>query len=393
MAYFTPYVDATGLHIPTYLDIRDNMVSEVRSVFGSDIYLDNDSMDYQLISILSRKIYDSYLAIQLAYNNRGPSTAVGSGLDSIIKLNGIKRKSESYSSTPVTVVGDAGTIILRGSVTDQNNNLWNLPARVDIPTGGTITVSAVCSVPGPIVALANTLNKINSPTKGWIAVTNPDDAVLGQAAETDSQLRSRQAISTALPSKTMLEGTAGGILSVEGVVRARVYENDTNVVDPNGLPPHSITAVVEGGADQDIANEIYIRKGIGGYTNGDILVGVNDKMGVSTPIRFYRPSYVRTYIKVNIRKLPGYVQGTDSEIVKGLVDSFSSMDIGQDVSYLQLLGIVSTYNKDLKNPSFTFVSLGISKISLDTVVSADLDIGIKERATTSTPYVVVTILT
>lgn len=392
MAYVAPYIDSTGLHIPTYNDLRDHIISEVRSVFGTDIYLDNDSMDYQLISILSLKIYDTYLAIQLAYNNRGPATSIGAGLDSIVKLNGIRRKSDTFSSCPVIITGDAGTTILNGSIVDQNNNVWNLPARVDIPDGGSISVSAVCTISGPVVALANTLNKINSPTKGWISVNNAVPAVLGQTAETDSQLRARQAVSTALPSQALLDGTSAGVISVPGVLRSRVYENDTNVVDANGLPPHSITAVVEGGSDTDIAQQIYLRKGVGGYTNGDVVVPILDSFGVPTNIRFFRPTYVSTFVDIKIRKLSGYILGTDSQIVDGVVNSIKGCDIGQDVSYLTLLGIVSSYNTNQKIPLFSFVSLTLGK-SLDSLSPADLDIGIKELATTDSSKVIVTILT
>lgn len=30
MSYFTPYVDASGLHIPTYADIRDDIIVQMK---------------------------------------------------------------------------------------------------------------------------------------------------------------------------------------------------------------------------------------------------------------------------------------------------------------------------------------------------------------------------
>ena len=59
MAYFAPYIDATGFHYPTYQDIVDDMVAGAKSIFGSDLYLENDSADYQLISIFASKTYDT----------------------------------------------------------------------------------------------------------------------------------------------------------------------------------------------------------------------------------------------------------------------------------------------------------------------------------------------
>ena len=90
--YFTPYIDETGLHIPTYNDIRDDMIDGAKTIFGNDIYLENDSADYQLISIFAAKCYDTLQACAIAYNSRSPITAIGSGLDAVVKINGISRK-------------------------------------------------------------------------------------------------------------------------------------------------------------------------------------------------------------------------------------------------------------------------------------------------------------
>lgn len=43
MTYFKPYVDSTGLHIPTYNDILEDMIAAMKQIYGDDIYLDNSS--------------------------------------------------------------------------------------------------------------------------------------------------------------------------------------------------------------------------------------------------------------------------------------------------------------------------------------------------------------
>lgn len=55
MAYFSPYIDLTGMHIPTYADIRDELISMMKQIFGQDIYIDVDSQDYQQISIFAKR--------------------------------------------------------------------------------------------------------------------------------------------------------------------------------------------------------------------------------------------------------------------------------------------------------------------------------------------------
>ena len=65
MSYFTPYVDGSGLHLPTYQDILADMIASMKKIYGSDIYLGNDSADYQFLSILALKVADSYQACSM----------------------------------------------------------------------------------------------------------------------------------------------------------------------------------------------------------------------------------------------------------------------------------------------------------------------------------------
>ena len=51
MAYYSPYIDNTGIHVPTYEDIRDDLIASMKQIFGQDIYLADDSQDYQQICI------------------------------------------------------------------------------------------------------------------------------------------------------------------------------------------------------------------------------------------------------------------------------------------------------------------------------------------------------
>ncbi|OSB07077.1 baseplate J/gp47 family protein, partial [Clostridium botulinum] len=252
MAYFAPYIDKTGLHMPTYIDVRDRLVEDARLIFGQDIYLGEDSQDYQWIATVSEKIYDAFQISQSVYNNRAPNTAIGTGLDSIVKINGIKRKAKDYSKCPVIISGVKNTTIKNGIVTDKGNIKWNLPYTVTIPESGQIEVVAVCQIPGPIVANPGDITEIYNPTFGWNGVYNEVNAELGAYVEEDPKLRKRQSQSTAQASLTILEGTSGAVAQVKKVKRSRVYENDTNQIDQLGLPPHSITAVAEGGEDKEI---------------------------------------------------------------------------------------------------------------------------------------------
>lgn len=355
MAYTAPTIDSTGLHIPSYADILDNLISEAQGIFGADIYLGNDSADYQFLSVIALKIYDTLQAVQLTYNNRGPDTAIGVGLDVVVANNGIVRKVPSYSTCQVTLTGTVGTVVTGGIVTDVNGYKWDLPATVTIGAGGTVIVTATCETLGAIAAGAATLTTISTPTSGWTSVTNASAAVEGQPVETDSELRTRQAVSVSLPSQTLLDGTTAGIASVSGVTRYKVYENDTNIA--GDLPAHSIGAIVEGGADEDIAEQIYYRKGVGCYTDGTTSVSVVDEYGRSVIIRFSRPVYVPIDVAIAVTSMTGYTSDLTAAMEEAVSDYLNSLEIGTDVSISALWYAALSVMPDITRPVFSITGV------------------------------------
>src|SRR5699024_9231863 len=133
-----------------------------------------------------------------------------------------------------------GTIITDGKAEDAAGQKWLLPAQTVIPSGGEITVTATAEALGDIRAAAGEITKIVTPTRGWQTVENVAAATPGDAVETDAELRSRQTISTAIPSRTPLEATKGAVARIAGVARSAGYENDTSETDERGIPAHSI---------------------------------------------------------------------------------------------------------------------------------------------------------
>lgn len=360
MAYFAPYVDDAGLHIPSYIDIRDDLLSRFRQIYGDDLYLENDSQDYQMISAFASKTYDTMLLLQIVYNNHSPKTAVGTALSSLVKLNGIARKPASYSTCVLTLTGTVGTVIAAGSVKDDSGNIWNLPANTTL-TGATTEVTAQCSTLGAVEAVPGTITKINTPQAGWISVTNVVPAVVGQPIELDEELRERQAISVALPSRNMLDGTKAAIKAISGVSRSHVYDNDTAVTDANGIPSHSICAVVEGGLEADIAEAIYLHKGPGGGTYGTTTYNYINEDGVTTPIRFSRPVYHSIDVTITVRRGTGYTADLLTSIQEAVEAYLSSLSIGDDVYLTGLMTAITSVVENPKQPAFLLATLTVGE--------------------------------
>lgn len=386
MAYTAPYIDDAGLHIPTYGDIRDDLIDQFKSIYGQDIYLENDSQDYQMISAFALKTYDTMQLLQIVYNNRSPKTAVGTGLDSIVKLNGIRRKEASHSTCEVILTGTPGTPIAAGVVEDEAGNQWTLPENI-VFSDSTMQVTATCETLGAIEAGAGTITKIVNPQKGWTAVTNNDVAISGQPVETDEQLRYRQMLSVAIPSQNMLDGTIAGVASVVGVTRYKVYDNDTNETDANGIPGHSIAAIVEGGTDAEIAEQIYLRKGPGCGTFGTLAITYINSDGLQTIVRFSRPAYVPINVNVKLKTGKSYTTSVADTLKSNIEKYINSLDIGYNVTVTGMLTAVSAAITNAALPSFSLSGIAISK---DGETAGITDVAIAYNEVASVGSIVIT---
>ncbi|EJP32336.1 baseplate J-like protein [Selenomonas sp. FOBRC9] len=360
MAYFAPYIDDAGLHVPTYADIRDDLIAQFKKIYGEDIYLGNDAQDYQMISAFALKTYDTMQMLQIVYHNQSAKTAVGTGLSSRVKLNGLRRKTATHSTCVLTLTGVPGTTIPAGIVEDTQGRKWELPEKIRFE-GETLETTAQCQDVGAVEAPVGTITKISNPQYGWLSVTNKVPAVKGRPIETDEELRKRQSISTAIPSQNMVDSTIAGIASVAGVTRYKVYENDTNSTDENGVPGHSIAAVVEGGLDSAVAEQIYLRKGPGCGTHGTTTTIYVNSDGLKNEIRFFRPIYQEVAVKVTIKKYAIFVTTVEDDINRNITEYIERLGIGTNVTTTGILTAISAAVDDALHPPFALQSVQLGR--------------------------------
>ena len=91
ISYFAPYIDGTGIHMPTYEDRLSDLCEAYRNIFGVDAELNTAVPDYQLLSVLVKALDDTSALVVQAYNSRNPQYAAGNALDLLLPMYGMTR--------------------------------------------------------------------------------------------------------------------------------------------------------------------------------------------------------------------------------------------------------------------------------------------------------------
>lgn len=355
------FIDAAGYHYSDFPAFLTWIQGQYKAIYGEDVYLGSDSQDGQFLGIMAQAFFDTAALGGAVYNSFSPSTAQGTGLSRVVKINGIERGKATNSTVELTIVGVTGTPLINAVAVDTLQQKWNVP-NLTIPFAGTITVTATAADPGAIAALPNTITGIFTPTQGWQTVNNAAAATLGAPVISDAQLRTQQEQSTANPSLTVFEGSVGAVQAVPGVTAAKGYENDTDSTDANGLPPHSISIVASGGTDDDVAAAIQVHKTPGTQTYGTTSVPVDDSHGMPITINFYRPTQATIGVEVTITPKANYVSSTDDLIAAALAAAVSSpaIPIGGTVVLTSLYSVAYLPGTP-EAGSFTVVSIRLKK--------------------------------
>lgn len=335
-----PTITPAGITGSDYSDFLAQLKNAIQAIYGSDIYIDPDSQDGQALAIFAQAQYDLSQSLISLFNAYSPSTAQGTALSSVVKINGLTRDSASNSTDTLQVNGVFGTVINGGQVGDNLNQgtVWDLPTTVTIPASGSIEVTITAEDAGNTVFTPGQITQILTPTAGWQSCTNVGPADPGGAIEQDAALRQRQAQSTALPALSSKAALYSAIGNIPGVSEVEVFENLSDTTDSNGLPPHSIAVVVLGGNISTIAQTIALKKAPGTGTYGNISQIVIDQNGIPNTINFSQLQQVTLKVQVSINPFSGFTSVIEQEIQNAVASFINNLSEGE-TSYLNRLYI------------------------------------------------------
>lgn len=247
----------------------------------------------------------SAAGLTFEYNNPGP---LGFGLRSI-ELGVLSNVTLQEIATPTnTTIAETIAGVPQGEA--------DLQAIVDGSTDGP----------------SGTLTEIITPITGWDSTVNPLDAVLGQDEETDAEFRLRRKQEVARAGSATIPGIFSDLIKINDVTTVIVFQNNLDIVDLDGRLPHSVDIVIEGGDEDEIADEVFKTVGGGITMLGDIVKVVKGPSNFDHTVKFSRADNIEIFLEIDLEVDIDLFPVNGEAQVKALILIYgNALQVSQDV--------------------------------------------------------------
>lgn len=382
---------ATGFVPKTEDDLVSELEDAFRAAYGESVDLTPGSIFGQLIGIMAERYAELWALTEEVYASQDPDAATDEALDAMGAITGTVRLIAQPSTVLLYLTGTNATAVLSGSevsaastgvtfvtlanatlvtavswvgstayavgdvVTNSGNVYICSTAGTSAASGGpsgtgvgetdgtaawdflgsgtaVTTVNAESQDTGPVVGAARDLTVIETPVSGWNGVINTLDAELGVNKEQDGAYRLRRTQDLGAPGTGPLDAIRSDLLGLDGVTEVKMFQNTSDVTDPDGMPPHSVEALVVGGADQNIFDQLLASVCAGTATHGTETGTAVDSEGNSHTIKFTRLTPISMYVDVTITKITGLYPADGDTQIKEAIETLGNLEsIGRDV--------------------------------------------------------------
>ena len=355
-------LNENGLQLKNLTTLVSELNTALQNIYGADINLDPNSPDGQLVNTVAQEGVDLREVLNQVNANFDPDQASGRVLDQRVAINGIERNGGTYTFTPVSITTDRAlnlvgldtqvneltpTVSNLYTVQDDAGNQFYLVSSISIVAPGSQSLSFRAAALGEVNVQLNTITNPVTNIAGVTGINNPSaPTIIGRNEESDAALRIRRQSSVAVPAIGFLDSLEASLSDLEGVTTAIVFENQTDTTDSNGIPPHSIWVVVEGGDVDSIGLTIYTKKSSGSGMRGTQTVNVPRPDGRIFVSRFDRPVNQDLWIRFSLSLPGGGVIDTDNvkeQIVEGLF-----WDINGEAGADDVIDFVKGLNPDYR---------------------------------------------
>ncbi|TGL68025.1 baseplate J/gp47 family protein [Leptospira kmetyi] len=312
---------------------RDEILSDLEEKYktslGQDIDLSILSEDGMRMRILADELDSIHQLAESVFYSNFAHTATGASLDRVLNPLGSERQPAKRSIVALKFLGVNGSFVDVGTICQTGSGLQFITIQSGLIAGGFVILNAQAlsleyGINGDVAA--NAITTINTAIAGVDSVTNPEPARGGRSIETDVEYLNRF-LNEGINGGSSAANVQGVLNQIESVLTAIVYENNTDFVDVDGRPPHSMEAVIEGGTPEEIG-ETLLRNWPGGIESfGSQNATVLDTKGVARTYHFNRPADVLVFVKIDIvRDLALWVSGSETIVKTNCIKVVGGVD-------------------------------------------------------------------
>lgn len=321
--------------------------------FASDETITIGASDLSRVVLI--KTASNALAYQVTINGTPFSYTPGAGETTEQVRDGLEA-AINLGAEPVAAfdggVDEDGAARLVLDATSAGQTFTSANSSTDLEIYSAERVAATAEQTGPITASAGDLDVVQTPSVGLVGITTTADATIGRNEETDAEFRQRHLATLRSGGLATPLAIRDRILEFVPTVRsARVFENESDTTNGDGLPPHSFEAVVLSEPiaaptdDAEIAAQILVAKPAGIQSFGAVLQNLPDPQGFGNviPIRFSRPTVRYLHLDIEITPGEGFPSiGEPDEEIKAAVVAWLSvggggeLGLGSDLVRFQL---------------------------------------------------------
>jgi uncharacterized phage protein gp47/JayE len=394
------FITEGGINPKTYNEIKSEKEAKARSLFGSAVDLSSYSPIGLLLQLEAYVRAEQHKDLEDTYYGLNVNTATGVQLDRYVAGSGLIRRDATRAIVTLTISGDNGTIVPIGFIAQTQAGVAFSTTESGEISGGSVDLEAECLKTGEVGNVGvGTIIEINTPQSGVDSVTNATEARGGAPRETDPELRERYKIGDTRGGSSV-DSIRANLLQIDGVISAYVNENVADITDSDGIPPHTIRALIDSAGVSEEIFDVFLRfkpAGIGtrneGLSGEQSVSGV-DRAGEPVTYYYYEPVLVDIYVIVNITQGSDWDSGSVDAVKQAVVkeiggtwgaSTYKGGGIAHDVKGWRIIGQID--QDGIGGIDDINVLVGRSDPPADQVV----DINATERARTDSAKIVVNV--
>lgn len=389
-------ITPTGFNPKTLQDILVSLRTRQRATIDPNWAADDESLEGQLNATHAAELAEVWEELDFLVNQFNPDDAEGTEQDMICSISGTTRLKETKGTVVINLTCSGPTTWPAGTLVAQDGdptNVWTLDSNVTAGIAGTFSGNFTAQNAGHIEAPAGTLTVLLSSVPSWVGASNPLDANAGRNVESDDDLRIRREEELRAEGGASEPAISADVENVNptAIKSVKTLENDSDVTDINGLPPHSFEVLIwDPAPDGPVANDliaqaIWDSKAFGIQTHGTVNGTAKTSAGESKTVNFSRVTNLDLHVSIDVIVDDSFPADGDQQIENAL-KALSEKWLPADTVYaLDLRATAKTISGVVTSPAVR-LKFGGAPGGGDTV---DLTVSVREIATLDTSNITV----